>query len=177
MGLVYANLDDSTRRYMLDEVAFDMVQGGLYQGRRLNDKGRVRWPSLLKEACSLHNDDWLAIQQKSEGLIKLKETRHYTSGKTVEVDVPITAAQTLAEGEFNRFYIRGLCRRVIDAGIQSLLVYRAKTVQNPRQESENLIGTMIDPQALLNDLRTSQGEEPQLRMPGGPNSGLSVRLP
>jgi len=176
MGLAYANLDETTRRYMLEEIALDVTNGDLIMGRRLTETGRARWLALLNEAAASHNDDWLAAQQKVEGLIKAKETRHLKSGKVVEVDVPITAAETLADGEFNRFYIRGLCRRAEDAGIPALLVYRAKAVENPRPSSQALIGTMIDAQTLLNDLRTHQGVEPALKMPGGPNSGLSVKL-
>lgn len=177
MGLAYANLDETTRKYMLEEIDLDVANNDLYLGRRLTEKGRTRWLSLLKESSTSQNDDWLAARQKSEGLIKSKETRSLKGGKVIEVDVPITAAEILAEGEFNRFYIRALCRRAVESGLSKLLVYRAKDVQNPRPSSEALIGTMIDANALLTDLRVHQGEEPALKMPGGPNSGLSVRLP
>lgn len=177
MGLTYANLDDTTRQYMLEEIALDVARGDLYLGKRLTEAGRARWLLLLNDAARSHDDNWLADQQRTESLIKTKETRNLKGGKAIEVDVPITAAETLAEGEFNRFYIRGLCRRAIDTNLPQLLVYRAKDVANPRSTSEALIGTASDAKTLLNDLRTHQGEEPQLKMPGGPNSGLSVRLP
>lgn len=176
MGLTYADLDETTRRYMLEEISLDQKNGDEYQGRRLNERGRERWLPLLNEAATSHDDNWLAAQQKAECLIKDKETRRLKSGKIIEVDVPFTAAETLAEGEFNRFYIRGVCRRALDSSKSSVLVYRAKHVENPRSESLALIGTMMDANLLLIDLRTHQGEEPALKMPGGPNSGLSVRL-
>lgn len=177
MGLTYANLDETIRRYMGEEIDFDVTNNDLYIGRRLTSAGHLRWLPLLKEAVALHNDDWLSARQKTEGLIKTKETRRLKNGRVIDVDVPITAAETLAESEFNRFYIRGVCRRATDAGIPALLVYRAKAVEIPRSSSQALIGTMIEAKALLSDLRTHQGEEPALKMPGGPNSGLSVRLP
>lgn len=177
MGLAYKNLDEKTRRYMLEEIALDVANRDLYIGRRLTDAGRVRWLPLLNEAVARHNDDWLAARQEAEGLIKTKERRKLKSGKTIQVDVPVTAAQTLAEGEFNRFYIRALCRRAIDDGIPNLVVYKAKAVVTPRPESQALIGTLVNARALLNDLRVHQGEEPTLKMPGGPNGELSVRLP
>jgi hypothetical protein len=84
----------------------------------------------------------------------------------------------LAESEFNRYYIRALARRAIEDGIQELVVYRAKPVQNPRPESEARVETAIPPQDLLDDLRAHLGDErPTLGVPSGPNSGLSVRLP
>jgi hypothetical protein len=109
MGLAYANLDQTTRQYMLEEIAYDVGNADVYEGRRLTDRGRAQWLPILNQACSLHDDDWLAAQQKIQGLIKTMEIRH-VRGKVIEATVPITAAETLAEGEFNRFYIRGVCR-------------------------------------------------------------------
>jgi hypothetical protein len=83
----------------------------------------------------------------------------------------------LAEGEFNRYYCRGLCQRALEVGIEEVEVYRAKAVTTPRPESQRLIGRRLSARSLLNDLRTSQGVEPALGVPPGPNSGLSVRLP
>lgn len=91
--------------------------------------------------------------------------------------VPVTAPDTLSEGEFNRYYVRGVCRRAIADRVQKVEVYRARHSDNPRQESEALIGKEIDPTALLTDLRNSQGVEPALGIPPGPNSGLCVFLP
>ena len=82
----------------------------------------------------------------------------------------------MAEGEFNRFYVRGLCRRAIEDDIHGLIVYRAKAVAVPRPGSEEKIGTSVDPTAILADLRVAIGVEPALGMPPGPNSGLTVKL-
>lgn len=104
------------------------------------------------------------------------EQRRKPSGGYSTVSVPVTAADTLAEGEFNRFYVRGLCRRNLQDRDGQLVVHRAKTVAQPRPESEALIGTNPDAQRLLSDLRTNIGVEPALGVPKGPNSGLSVKI-
>jgi hypothetical protein len=91
--------------------------------------------------------------------------------------VPVTATETLAEGEFNRFYCRGLCARAIAEQTKEVEVYRGKYVQEPRAVSEAKMGMRCNPLTLLNDLRTSQGIEPTLGIPPGPNSGLTIRLP
>jgi hypothetical protein len=101
-----------------------------------------------------------------------KPTGGYTTAK-----VPINAPDMMAEGEFNRFYARGLCLRAIAEGIPTVTVYRAKEVNNPRPESEALIGTHVSAEQLLQDLRQHTGTDTDLGLPGGPNSGLSVRLP
>jgi hypothetical protein len=90
---------------------------------------------------------------------------------------PANAAKLLAEGEFNRFYIRALARRAIEDGIPQLVVYRAKRVRNPRPESEALVETSLPPEGVLADLRAHPDQPPTFGVPSGPNSGLSVRLP
>jgi hypothetical protein len=92
------------------------------------------------------------------------------------VKVPHTAAQTFAEGEFNRFYLRALCRFTLENGGTELEVYRAKSVTNPRMDSEARIGTRVSVTQLLDDLRANNSVENALRLPPGPNSGLSARL-
>ncbi|MEM5808228.1 MAG: hypothetical protein QW818_03795 [Candidatus Aenigmatarchaeota archaeon] len=135
------------------------------------------WSELLKEAIIGHNDDWLATQLNVRGCMKSHEERRLRSGKITVAKVPVSAPETLAEGEFNRFYARGLCARAIAEGISEVVVYRGKQVQQPRPESQAMIGRRIDPTALLEDLRKSQGVEPALGIPPGPNSGLTVCLP
>ena len=64
------------------------------------------------------------------------------------------AHEMLAEGEFNRFYIRALCARAIEDGLPGVTVYRAKAVENARSESQQKIGQRVPAEALLRDLRT-----------------------
>jgi hypothetical protein len=123
------------------------------------------------------NDETLAEHLNADGRLNELEERRKPTGGVTMVKVPVTAAATLAEGEFNRFYIRALCRRAIEQGIPRLIVYRAKDVTSPRRESEQKIGTEVDPQQLLADLRAHPGVDTALGLPPGPNSGLSVRLP
>lgn len=87
------------------------------------------------------------------------------------------AHQMLAEGEFNRFYIRALCLRAIEDEHPQVVVYRAKAVTNARSASEQMIGQNMPAEAVLRDLRERPGVDTALGLPPGPNSGLSVRLP
>ncbi len=175
--LQLANLDERTRQYMLEEVEFDSTRGKTYISPRLSSRGQADWLGLLREGFLSGNDTTLAAQLRLAGRLKRRETRQSKRGKVVSAAVPETAAETLAEGEFNRYYIRGLCRRAIDEGIPNLIIYRAKRVESPRPESQARIGKSIDPQGLLSDLRANIGVDPALGVPAGPNSGLSVRLP
>lgn len=90
-------------------------------------------------------------------------------------DVPVTAHTTMAEGEFNRFYIRAICLRAIDKGQPNVLVYRGRHSDEPRPESERLIGTPISAQKLLSDLRASPGVDAAFGL-AKPSSGITVKL-
>ena len=147
----------------------------MYLSRRLSDEGRAEWPTLLLEAVEAGSEETLAAQLATGGRLVAKEPR-VRNGKTFMADVPRTAHETLAEGEFNRFYIRAVCRRAIKAQQEEVIVYRAKPVDKPRSSSTALEGSRESASALLEDLQTHIGEEPSLKLPGGPNSGLSVKL-
>jgi len=176
MSLSLANLDEQTRQLMLEEIELDVSRNTLYISSRLSNTGRNDYASLLKEAVSKHDDRWLAVQLRSGGRLNTTETKRTPKGGMTTAQVPITAADTLAEGEFNRFYIRAICRRVIDLGSGKVVVYRAKEVSRARSESERKIGMQVDAQGLLDDLRSHPGIDTALGLPPGPNSGLSVHL-
>lgn len=176
MAIRYESLDHNVRQYMLEELEIDLNAGRLYISPRLTDEGVRAWSKLIREAFRVHSDDWLSAQLRSLGLIRDTEQRRTPKGAITTARVPVTASETLAEGEFNRFYIRGLCRYVIEIGGSHVEMYRGKEVKNPRPESEAMIGKLLAAQKLLDDLRASQGVEPALGLPPGPNSGLTVRV-
>lgn len=171
MGLNYKNLDDITRSYMLKE--FEI--GGYYESPRLRDGNFIDWKNILQEAAKSFNDIWLEDQINAKTLLKSHETRHTTKGITT-AKVPVNAAQSLAEGEFNRFYLRGLCSRAISEGYEYLRIYRAKAVDSPRSDSIKKIGTLVKADILLNALRKSDFIDNVLGLPAGPNSGLSAEI-
>lgn len=175
MSIHYESLDGAVRAAMVDELDRDIANNMLYISGRLTPEGARIWPDLLREALQHHDDAWIAHSLRARGLMRQEEQRRKPSGGFTTAQVPHTAPDTLAEGEFNRFYARGLCSNVVASGSAEVEVYRGKEVQNPRQASEALIGTRVGAQALLNDLRTAQGVEPALGLPPGPNSGLTVR--
>lgn len=174
MALSYRNLDPQTRQAMANELAADVDSNDVYLSPRLNSAGRSQWATLLAGAASQGDDAWLAEKLREGSLLESQETAT-RNGKSYVKSVPANAADTLAEGEFNRLYIRGLCVRAIAAGVASVVVYRARESTNPRPESEDMIGQTLDPAALLQDLRQSKGQQPTM-LPYV-NSGLSVCLP
>jgi hypothetical protein len=177
MPLNYQNLDARTRGLMVDEIDIDVASGNLYLSPWLTARGRADWPHLLRDAAERGTDATLALEIPRHGRLRDTAERKKPTGGMTTYRVPITAPDTMAEGEFNRFYVRALCRRAVDDGVPYLVVYRAKEVENPRPGSEEKIGAQVDPAAILADLRSTPGVEPALGLPPGPNSGLTVRLP
>ena len=163
---------ESVREQMLTEVKDDIKNNNLYLSPRLLNQ--ELYADLLKKSVVSGDDSTLAEDLLKKSCIKSMEPRRIKSG-TKMVNVPRDAHLTLAEGEFNRFYIRGLCNKAIEEG-SVLEVYRAKSVANPRSQSQALIGKIVEPHKLLVDLRKNIGVEPALGLPAGPNSGISVKI-
>ena len=170
------NLTDleHVREDMLQELESDLSQDTLYISPRLSEAGTSQYPDLLREAIARHDEDWLAGEIRSRHLLRTHEIRHTKRGQ-VRAKVPVTAPETLAEGEFNRFYVRGVCCSSLAGGETEVEVYRAKPVSDPRPESQRKVGSRVAAESLLSDLRTHPGVDTALGIPAGPNSGLSVR--
>lgn len=176
MGLNFADLDDATRQHMLAELERDLKTDNLYLGKYLSAAGETEYPKLLREAIESGTDDSLAAALTAPGLFKSHYEKKKPSGGFTNAKVPHTANRTLAEGEFNRFYLRGICLRALAEGTNSIEIYRARASSNPRTESEEMIGTRLNATVLLNDLRVNTGVDLALGLPPGPNSGLSGRV-
>jgi hypothetical protein len=177
MGLQLDNLDHCTRRYMLDELQRDISEGKLYLDPRLTERGRAEYAGLLQVAVQRGAHTSLADDLRSHGRMRLIQEWQRPRGGVTVVDLPVTAPDALAEGEFHRLYARGLCRRALGDGIRLLVIYRASAATTPRANSDAMVGTRIDGASLLEDLRTPRGVTSPRGLPVCLAAGLSVRLP
>ena len=175
MALHYENLDVSTRSFMLSEVDLDLSHEKLYISPQLNELGEQNYVSLLKEAIEHYDDAWLSEQLRGRGYMKDYEQRKKRGGFT-KVRVPKTAPDTLSAREFNRYYARGLCVRVIQEGIDQVEVCPGKPISKLRPKSKAILGKKLSAETLLKDLRESRSVEPALGLRRGSNSGLTVRM-
>lgn len=170
----FIDLDETTRKYMLEAIEEAEQNNNIYFSPRFNDAGRQQWLSLLKEAAADYNEHWLAYQlDENEMMSGIEVAKKPTGGYSIK-HVPSTAAQTQAEGQFNRFYMLGLAKRARAEGIPYLLIYRARESMEPRPESEEVIGRRVPV-----DEVEAQLEEVERGFNEGllkPNSGLSLRL-
>jgi hypothetical protein len=172
----FENLNDAIRLLMLNEAESDRLAVSEYYGRRLTAKGHADWPTMLRNAITTGDEATLAADLRFGERLKSHEEQHRKTGVILQ-QVPFNAADILAQGEFNRYYIRAVCRSAIEKGITNVDVYRGRHSANPRPESEALIvGRLLDAKQLLEDIRAHPGEQTHLGIPLV-NSGLSVRLP
>jgi len=176
MGLRYENLDAKGRDLMRAEVERDVAAGSLYVADKLSPGGKASYPQLLKDAAAGGTDDTLAaaILPLLNATMPPRDLGGGRFSKPPKMSV--NAHTLLAESEFNRFYIRGVCLRALGLGYTHVIVYRARPSSQPRPESEALIRQPFPAEALLRDLRASSGVETALGLPSV-NSGLSVKLP
>jgi hypothetical protein len=177
MPLNYVNLDTETRPFMVEEIELDVSKGPMRPSSWLSGSGLAEWPALILDAARHGDDGWLASQLRSKLRLNPTTQRRKGTGEVITCKLPVTAPETPAEGEFNRFYIRAICRRAIAACVPYVIIYRAKSVRTPRPGSEQNIGSSLDPSVLLKAIRATQSFETMVYGLLGPNSGLSVKLP
>jgi hypothetical protein len=172
MSLLYLDLqppqEARIRDLMVEEIERDLQEDLLHPSPWLSARGDLLWPVVLVEAAREKTDAWLANQLRSRDMLVEREA----SGRKV----PVNAAETLAEGEFNRFYCRAVCRLAQERGV-SVIVYRAKNVEQARERSELLRGQRLPPDEVLLDLRAAGSKQPLIGVPGGWGSGISLTLP
>src|SRR3954467_11789420 len=122
MPLQYENLDPATRRYALAELEHDQATGAFHISERLRPEGAGEYERLLHEALRYYDDRWL--EEHASDLLVEYEARKSKSGAQTKARVPHMAARMLAEGDFNRYYMRGVSVRAMQEGRQVVEVYR-----------------------------------------------------
>lgn len=119
------NLDsENVRKFMLEEINFDIERKKLYISKRMRKTHENIYTNLLIKEADNGTPESLSktILDNNCLLEKEKTVRGFRK-------VPYNAHETLGEGEFNRFYMRGLSKKAIDENLE-LKIYRAKKVSN-----------------------------------------------
>jgi hypothetical protein len=176
VSLDLAHLDDHTRQYMLAELEADVATGTLYRSQQLTDEGQRDYQRLLRDALLTGTVTSFADELLRWGAVRpLGRWQH--SKEALPSDAISAASSLLAEREFHRFYLRGLCLRAIDEGVPTLVIYRAKPAIPGRASADAMIGIRITVGSLLEDLRGVFDSWPPNGLPQCRDPGLSVRLP
>jgi hypothetical protein len=174
MPMHYADMCDEVRAFMIEEVDYD--GDGLYISSYFTPVGAASWREMLLQACQYGDDSTLARAIESGPHLKSYTERRTKKGFT-QVRVPYNAHETIAESNFSRFYLRGVCRLAAVRGVADLIGYRAMEVAQPRPGSQEKINARFAAAAMLDDLRATMDRNPALGMPPGVGSGILARFP
>lgn len=172
----YEPVPADLRRLMLAEFEHDVASNDLYLNPLIKADMASAYFPLLLVALEAGSPESLAAALDEAALFQAEHT-YLRQGKSVTAKLPANYGMTLAAGEFNRYYMRAVCRLALQQNAAAVEIYRAKPVSTPRHTADERQGRRIEPQTLLADLRQTNFERPSDFELGAPNSGLSVRIP
>lgn len=153
---LFLELDDITRAFMRNELDRDVC--GPTVSKCFTSRGHGDYPALLGAALAGHDAAWLIAELQQHD--RMTET-------------PVNAAERFGGTEFNRYYVRAVCRRALAHRSNEVKVYRARESSSKRSGSEKLIDGLQPATTLLDDLRTNrEGTAMGIALV---TSGLSVR--
>jgi len=170
----YDELDQTTRAWMMEE--FRAEEAALpYRSPALSKVGRERFADLMAEAIEHGDEDSLARSLVDPAL--WAEWEPAPRGG-VRRTVPERAAVVLARLEFNTWYVRGLCRRLLEEGEELCQVYRAWDGDGSPDECDALENKLLPVAPIYRAHRAKY--HPTMRpeafsIPSGPGCKHSVR--
>ncbi|MGA3297627.1 MAG: hypothetical protein ABSD41_09260 [Candidatus Bathyarchaeia archaeon] len=181
MTMNFEELDQKTRKYMLDEFEAEETCGKPYRSKDLSNEGLAAFPSLMRDAISNPNgnEETLAASlvkqsywKRSENVVR--KSRAYPR----EID-PRVAAERLAISEFNTWYVHGFAKRLMDEGVTQCQVYRASIPKHAPAECskhENQVFSVVE---IYHGHRARYWPEPgnheAFSIPFNPNCHHSIR--
>lgn len=134
---------DEINKIMISELKQDIDSNAVYLSKDM-------YPEKLRE----YNLKFLehVTTFDLEGFVDyLQKNNFFRETKNDGSKVASNAAQRLAEGEFNKIYIRAVCKKAINSNL-SVVIYRYKESSVKRIESEEKIGEKVDPGEVYDDL-------------------------
>ncbi len=167
----YRHLDDALRQTMLAEIAADAAAQRLYRSPRLNLDGEEAWESLLRAAVERHDAHWLTDNLKAYRYLRKTEKR-----QMLTVRVPFEAPRALAEGQFNRFYVRAVCLRAQAAGRDAVVIVAGRDLVEAPQAARDLVGSQLEAEELRCKLEAEYRVDRALGVRTLEPSGLTVGL-
>ncbi len=171
MGFNFVDLDNITRKYMLDELEVDIKNDAVFISCWLKEDSATKYIEILKSAITSYDESWLASEILKHNLLK-----ESVDLNNKDITIPINANTILAEEEFNKYYMRGVCLRAVKDGTKSVIVYRGQRVTIPSPESQQKLGQELEAETLLDSLRNASDIYSALNVPRRPSPKLTVKL-
>ncbi|MBN2193308.1 MAG: hypothetical protein JW751_10875 [Polyangiaceae bacterium] len=153
--LFRSNIDETTRRAMLYELALDVCVDARCPSPLLNRRGRALIVGVLYEALADYDERWLANQMEQYALVgpcSVEAAEDETSNGRIARSLVPVVARALAQQLFNRYYARGVCRVALERGDRVVEV--CPTGLGSATGDEQMSGTTLRAEALIEELRS-----------------------
>jgi hypothetical protein len=175
MALNLENLSTDIRNFMDEELQYDIDNQNLSISSRLNKHGKSNYVSMMKKAIKRGSDGTLA----NDILVNhfLRDVEEIRSGDHAVVSkIPGNANILIAETEFNKYYVRALCRKAIKDERIKLEIYIAKEVLIEKSSIEKMLRNEVFPYSLIKKLRDNIRVDVALGFPKELNLPVSLRI-
>ena len=168
----FPNLDETTRLNMITELERDCKQGLFYEPVSMQKAYIPIYKTLLLKTFASGS-----VEMLQNSLLQSFFREKDLNGRKT----PTNIAQVVAFSDFNRYYSRAILIRALDEG-KSVSIYRAKTSQNERKESNAILFRSYSSKSTLEQFLKTMRDYRLLFSKNSkvdfmkPNSGLSLRL-
>lgn len=175
----FEELDDVTRRYMLDEFDKEEAGGNPFRGKGLSIAGRTAFPDLMRKAVRSGNEETL-IASLLEPSYWLPMEAYTRNGVMRERRVNIgQASERLGLTEFNTWYVHGLAKKLMDEGIVRCQTYRASEPRWEHSDCSQHEGKIFLVEEIYKGHRVKYWPEPgilsAISIPFGPGCHHTIR--
>lgn len=174
----FEELDDTTRKYMLEEFQKEEKGGNPYRSSRMSAEGLANVARHMEKAIKNGDENTLAVSLSNGTYWKPYETRR-RKDTTYQAKIdPMSSAKTFALTEFNTWYVRGLAKRLIGEGQKECEVYRAESADQPRCECSRYEDQRLELQKIYDGHRAKYHPVPNygaFSIPSGTNCHHTIR--
>lgn len=127
MPMIFTELDETTREWMLRRLEAEESGGNPYRSEVLSQLGLAHWPGIMRQAITDPDGSEVTLAHALNRLDYWKASETYVRNgiaRQRNVD-PAQGSERLAVTEFNTWYVAGLAARLREEGAADCRVYRA----------------------------------------------------
>jgi len=170
----FEELDETTRGLMLAEFEADLAAGKLTVNDGLTETGRSKYPDLLRQAIAEGDSDKFGESLRHREYWKSDAQHIWKEG---EGPNPLAhgRVEVYAESQFNLYYMRALCRKLLSENVTHAVVYQAKSVENAGVFGNVAPGDLVPCTIVLEELRSPPSLPAVVGIPIDAASGISLR--
>ena len=180
MGFQFEQLSKEARASMLVEFENEQESNNPYFGKNLSHTGRIAFRNAMVEAIK-YGDEGTLTRALDNGAYWNATEDYERNGIIRSRSINIRqAAERLSSTEFNTWYVRGLSKLGMNAGISECEVYRASEPKWARADCSQHEGATLNVADVYHGHRAKYWPEPGndsvLSVPFGPGCHHTIRL-